>query len=243
MDGYIDKCRLLFLGKLCNSKCNSSFKDIFCVHLATCHCRTFVSHNICDTLIETCIKYNIFTYLSEYLDSGNFPCKSSWRKTVLTRVIEFESKTWVVQVCIRPDMYRYHLTHNVFGVHRLYYLMYFYPQFRDIIQLCVKISSRAKFSKHCELCDRHCNDYDCHIILHCEHFMYSRNNFFSKLIDLLDVNVYVEIEMLSEDEMISLFSGGDLPLTTAIDEMSWRCMIILFCKFLYTMSHTLNCTF
>lgn len=241
MNGFIDKCRLQLLGRLCNIECNSIAKDLFCAFVATNANRASKCDlSICNTLISTASKYNLNNYITDYVNRGCFPSKSNWRTIVFKRISEYEQLSWRERIVHRCDLSRYTIIHNCLKMHILYDVIYVHPQLRQQLQLCIKIGSREKVSKECTYCNRHCFDFDCHTILHCEHFMSERNLFFSSLIDKIDLDIYVQIEMLDDDNMLSLFLGADIDIITSVmDYNSWEYTIISFCEYIWKFKNTL----
>ena len=73
-------------------------------------------------------------------------------------------------------------------------------------------------------------------ILFCTAFMPDKNNFFSCLINKLAVDVYVKMDMLDDDDMLSFFLGADVhDLTNELDNDTWQSIIMYFCHFIWNL--------
>ena len=185
--GYIDKCKLIFLGRLCNLTCNSIVKSIFCASIT----QTAHSSDITSSFLSVARKYNLQRYLNSYIEQGVFLPKDKWRKIVHDSIHIYEEQSWLYSVSLNSSMIRYMNIHCKLTYHVLWDRIFLYPRYRSILQFCLRISSRNILSKCCALCNKHAFDYDCHIILHCEKLLMERNKFFSYLIDTLNVDTYV----------------------------------------------------
>ena len=112
---------------------------------------------------------------------------------------------------------------------------YFNPNYKCELQMCVNISSRGKISREFTLCNTHTYDYDSHILLHCETLLLERNNFFSYLIDLLDVETYVKFDTQDEQTMLSFLFGADTDFCTCLNLQTWETIILQFSLYVYTL--------
>ncbi len=148
-------------------------KNIFCASITTCTQPT----SICDDLLSVLHKYNLHVHIEKYIKEGVFPSKYEWRKIVNTSVHSCEEYRWVMQTSINANMTLYARVHCKLNYHILWQLAYLHPTYKSALQICIKISSRGKISKECNLCNRYTCDYDFHILLHCEGLHIERNNF------------------------------------------------------------------
>ena len=233
MIGYIDQCKLQFIGSLFNMKCNTSPKHIFCAFIGTTNQDELNSKTICGDLVSVLYKYNLENYMYTYLQFGSFPVKSLWNKILRKAVFEKEECEWIHAVTLNTGLSRYRAIHSKLKLQEYWMLTYVYPKQKVQLQFCITVLSRAKISKECPLCIKHAYDYDKHIILHCESLLAQRNNFFNFLIDELDVDTYVRLEMQDEDDLICTLFGANNTFNQNIDiEMKHRIMIT-FALFVY----------
>ena len=174
MIGYIDKCKLQYLGSLCNISCNNLIKHIFCACVAYLPWKS----TVCGDLLSVLDKYNLKEYLRTYVDSGKFPPKHQWKRIVTIHIHKYEEQMWRNKVLLNASLSRYSKIHSQLSFHTLIHFIFLYPEHRKPLQLCLKVSSRNKTSRECSLCLKHAYDYDNHIILHCEKLLLSRNQFF-----------------------------------------------------------------
>ena len=196
------------------------------------------SRNICASLLNTAIKYDLFGFVTNYIQCGQFPCNSAWRNIVIKTITASEESKWKVTLSLKEDMKRYAKVHTKLRMHYLYDLMYEYPNCRSDLQLVINVTSRSKTSRECINCHTQCFDHDCHVILHCEHYMHQRNTFYSTLIDELDIELYVQIEMLDDDDdIISLFSGAHV--VPDMSETTRKSIILHFAMYLSKLKHSL----
>ncbi len=152
----------------------------------------------------------------------------------------YEENRWKGRLLLREDLVRYRSTHSKLKLHILWRLALAYPHLRYCVQYSLKIASRPITSCECPKCGRHAFDYDRHVLLHCEYYITERNEFFSTLIDQLDVDSYVQIEFLDENEMLALFWGSAQTLPGIVSQTTWENVSLSFCKYVFHLKNVLD---
>ncbi len=237
MMGYIHKCKLQFLGRLFRIRCGTSPKHIFCAIISK---SAHQSKSTTGDLLTILNMYNLENHLSLYLKCGVFPDKSTWQNIVSKAIQTREEQQWAHNVSVDLSLSRYLSVHSKLTLHTFWLIAFECPKIRTKCQLCVKIASRPKQSLECTLCQKHASDYDKHIIMHCESLLSQRNQFFSTLIDSLDVNTYVDFEMQEEDDMLSFMLGGSPPFDLSITAHTRLTIRTSFAAYLYTLKPYLD---
>ncbi|KAK3097410.1 hypothetical protein FSP39_009406 [Pinctada imbricata] len=82
LESYIDKLKLMFVGRLCNADIGLLHKDIFLCQLIE---YMLGFSNICDTtksLISTICKYDLSEYILNYVSNVRFPVAKMWKLIV-----------------------------------------------------------------------------------------------------------------------------------------------------------------
>ena len=163
VSGYIDKSRLMFFGRLCNSEIGLFHKDIFTNAIAE-HSLGFT--NICHitkSLINTLLKYDLVEFLHNYIISGYFPPKHIWNNIVKHAIREREEHLWTVNSGARPELSRFVQIQRKLKPNNLLLLSYIFPEYtKDIINV-LKIASCPKMNAKCYMCDRDVEDIILHI--------------------------------------------------------------------------------
>jgi len=81
VSAYIDKCKLMFLGRLSTTKIVFCFKILFCF----CYLLTEIYLNIYNNqskaydLFKTLQKYDLSSTLEVYQQAGYFPSRNEWK--------------------------------------------------------------------------------------------------------------------------------------------------------------------
>ena len=82
MEGVIDKSKLLYFGRLCRTSPSQFIKRLLYFRIGQYMCNDVSSTSVIHDLIQTVRKYELDTFLMEYLRTGEFPEKSQWNKIV-----------------------------------------------------------------------------------------------------------------------------------------------------------------
>ena len=107
VSSYIDKHRLMFLGRLCRSEVGLLHKDIFTNSVAEYLLGFSNIFHITKSLLYTLSKYNLNEFLQNYISSGYFPPKNIWNNIVKHSITEREQYYWTLNVSARPERSRF----------------------------------------------------------------------------------------------------------------------------------------
>ena len=188
MCGYIDKQKLLFLGRLCRTGTELFHKQLFLSQITQYH---MGFKNICNTtlsLIETLQKYELNQFLTDYINSGIFPTKKCWLVIVNNAVWEYEERMWTERLSSRTELSRYLSVHSTLTGHIIWKLCYLYPNGQKYLGLLHKILCTPIQNGHCEACDSEYDDIMKHYLLSCEKYVDKRNIMLERIVDIVPVN-------------------------------------------------------
>jgi hypothetical protein len=88
---YIDSKKLLFLGRLCNMPSRFLPKQIFITRLLLYlnNCKT-ISGSFIPDIIKTVRKYDLFSYVDNFVKTSSFPSSKKWKYLIKSSVIAYE---------------------------------------------------------------------------------------------------------------------------------------------------------
>lgn len=115
VQGLIDKQKLFFLQKLICSPVSFIHKQLFVKRL----CRFFnqvVGRNegFVANIVEILQKYDLQHYLMTYMDTGEFPKESVWKRLVRNTIHLDQVQRWKTEVANTPELYFYSAIHHSF---------------------------------------------------------------------------------------------------------------------------------
>jgi hypothetical protein len=88
---YIDSKKLLFLGRLCNMPSRFLPKQIFITRLLLYlnNCTT-ISGGFIPDIIKIVKKYDLFSYVDNFVKTSSFPSSKKWKYLIKSSVIAYE---------------------------------------------------------------------------------------------------------------------------------------------------------
>ena len=106
----IDTKKLQFLGRLCELDTTHLTKRIFITRLFSYLLKNDIRHyGFVQDIIPILLKYNLYPALTEYLESGFFPPKAQWKRSVRSSVISFHSDSKHSRMIADPDFHRFNI--------------------------------------------------------------------------------------------------------------------------------------
>ena len=232
VSGYIDKSRLMFFGRLCNSEIDLFHKDIFTNAIAE-HSLGFT--NICHitkSLINTLLKYDLVEFLHNYIISGYFPPKHIWNNIVKHAIREREEHIWTVNSGARPELSRFVQIQRKLKPNNLLLLSYIFPEYtKDIINV-LKIASCPKMNTTCYMCDRDVEDIILHIVMSCQCFVQERNLLYDIIVNILPVELSISFFEQNDEDILTTFLGGLTHWTSNINDEIWVELMLNICEYL-----------
>ena len=232
LESYIDKLKLMFVGRLCNANIGLLHKDIFLCQLIE---YMLGFSNICDTtksLISTICKYDLSEYLLNYVSNGLFPVAKMWKLIVKNRVLQKEEEKWSLSVCLRQELSRFFCIQRELKPNKLVLLSYIYPECSETLLYMLKLISLPKCSALCEKCDYLVSDYIFHVIIQCQAYVAERDKLFDIVVNVLPVEKSISFFDQNDEEIVQNFLGGLTDVMLDIDDETYIEFILNVSSFL-----------
>ena len=207
--GYVDKYKLLFLGRLCTSSPSFIFKEIFCYLISYVSMFVDQINFLTVDLINTCNLYGLSQYIEKFVTDGTFPSKLEWSKQVKLAVNRKQEQDWLENVQNRPELSRYRKIHSTLTEHRGLRLISNDSKRKYQYLILVKLSTIPIKSAHCSLCDTVAADIIKHLIMNCKHLLERRNIMFYEIVDLLPVQDSVNFFNYDDDCILEFLLCGN----------------------------------
>ena len=186
IEAEIHKRKLNFLGQACRLERDCSFKQLFLFRLTSYALRKCSSGFIPDimSLLE---KYHLKHILENYIETGIFPSRYSWKKIVNLKVKALFVTEWEDRTS-SPIFDRFRSIHNGYELSNIWEYASSFPShstcFRSVAQL---ISGTARDDEFCRRCNAalYPTSFTDHVICDCPSVGVTRKALHDKLSSLL----------------------------------------------------------
>ena len=138
---YIDKCKLLFFGRLCRLNSAHLPKQLMMVRLLEFK-YTCVDNQLgfIPDMYRLFIKYNLLQYVVNLIELGSFPLNIVWNNAVSQNIHKTEQLKWLERISNDSDFNFFKLIHPVINLHKSWIISKRYPDLsvasKYIIDLC-----------------------------------------------------------------------------------------------------------
>lgn len=215
IEAYIDTKKLLFLGNLCRLSPNTLPKRIFItrLYMFLVGSNSYNQTGFIPDISRILVKYNLFHYLSDFLKTGLFTSKYTWKNIVKNAVWKYEEKEWMDRIRNDVEFHRFTKVHPKLRPHILWKLAVKYPEYTDSIHFVVKLTVSVRDlneSMLCHKCGMFYTDLTIHISLNCNETELLRDQFWCFIIDQFDINFSVYLHSLSDYDVIHVLMGGSI---------------------------------
>jgi hypothetical protein len=223
--GFIDKKKLLFLGTLCRSSPSQLHKKIFVYRLFS-----FIYYNELSSvgyvadIVEVLGKYELYHYLEDYIKTGMFPNKRSWRNYVVKAIDEHETECWKDKMQCRPNLKHLRENHQKLQPIVHWEVAMCYPKDREILSNLVNVlvgnvpsivmKAVEDHETHyiCSLCNKQLYDVPYHFIMDCQRTSQERDKLWDSLTDQLSIQEICYLYNLCEVDVYSTLLSGNHPM-------------------------------
>lgn len=211
LENIIDKKKLLFFGQLCRLRVGTKIKSIFVYRVFHFLNNPRKSKGFIPDIFKILGKYKLSNTINEYLRTGYFPSKSSWKTIVRESVLEKSNADLQLRMVNDQDLYMLFDIHNEYHLSCIWEFSRLYPVYRkQCITAAVALSRlfSREYEIFCPLCNMVTDNMVLHSIMYCTNTKEYRLNLWVKLINLLGVENYHYFCSLSPKyQTASLLSG------------------------------------
>ena len=230
---YIDKCRLLLLGRLFRQQTNHITKQIFLWKLGQYLIGINIGKCFVSDIMNVVKKYNLLDVIYSYLQHGEFMDKLHWCAMVKNTLTEFENVSHTSKLHGVPELICYCDIHPNISVHILWKIAYVHPNFKIMLSSIIKIGSMKQFRRQCNLCNKQTLDFTTHILLHCEQLTTERNSAFELLVNFMTIEQYVRFCDQSDERLLNCILGGENNDMNDLDFHDWIALILSISKYIH----------
>ena len=99
MQGYIDKAKLMFFGRLCHTSNETLSKKVFLIRLCS-HFYKCVEKQL-GYIQDLCFilhKYDLFEFVKTFMVDGIFPVKKPWKRIVDSAIAKIEQDGYITRI-------------------------------------------------------------------------------------------------------------------------------------------------
>jgi hypothetical protein len=115
-------------------------------------------------------KYNLTQHISNFVDTGEFVCKATWKLMVKNTIPSYEEREWLQRMASDIEFYRFYKIQSNLEVNKLFKLLICSPEIRKEIQFVIQLLMTLRIKTDVELCHK-CEqlytDTDVHITMSC----------------------------------------------------------------------------
>jgi hypothetical protein len=82
-------------------------------------------------------KYNLTQHISNFVDTGEFVCKATWKLMVKNTIPSYEEREWLQRMASDIECYRFYKMQSNLEVNKLFKLLICSPEIRKEIQFVI----------------------------------------------------------------------------------------------------------
>ena len=243
IEAEIDYRKLIFLGQLCHLPGGFRAKEIFIHRLIHINESPVKKLGFVPDIFRILNKYSIVQVLNEYIRTGSFPNKISWKKVVREKINALyidEMRTRISSSESLPRIYKVHIGIPLHP-HAFWVFCREYPRYKKYAHLAVRLIGLMFCGRWLSLCHKSGENSISlveHILLFCPSNHNFRNVLWQKLIARFGFVFYISfISLPSSEQVNSLLSGFGTMLDKERDKVDSMKIFLSSLKFISLDNH------
>jgi len=233
MEARIDKQKLVFLGRMCRTSANLIAKKVFLWTVGNLIFDPHHSYNSFIYDISTVLKkYDLEDYLNDFIFTGKFPDKISWKNLIGTRIQVFEERKH--ERCIRnpsEGLRRFLKINPGLKMHHLWKVAYTDSSRKMEYGTLIRIGGMQARPGLCPLCGKLSQDRILHISMNCSLTLDDRNHLMESLFSYMPPVIYRDFCDQIDDDILIMLLGGLNEITERLEYQAWINVIRLSTKY------------
>lgn len=206
--------KLYFLARICNMPYTCLTKRIFNVRLSQF---VWSKHNkqkgFIPDIVNILTKYNLTTFLIDYIYSGHFENKQSWKKICYSRVLEIYTENWINRISSDNDFSRFRFLHTKIEKAILWESATDFESLSNAFKISkIWVNTNKKIQK-CKLCDFIGNEILKHCTTECSKLEEERLLFYYQIAQQFGASVIYELNSESSESKFQTMIGRRLKFT------------------------------
>ncbi len=219
IESYIDKAKLLFLCRLCHLPNNTISKKMFLLRMFCYNFTSTVRHTgFMQDISRILDKYELYTYLSQYISDGSFPDKDKWKNIVNQAVSSYSERLYLGQTENDKELTLFRtLKPCMLEPSRIWVIAQCMPKWSlELYQLAyVAVCWHIRYSvKDCHSCEQYVDDGN--IIVHaafsCNFTEIARERMWDNISNRLEVTTSCFLHNLDPIDFVFIMLGAPLDI-------------------------------
>jgi hypothetical protein len=242
MAAYIDRRKLLFLGRLCRLDNDILVKKMFLNRLHQClmGC-TAKSLGFIPDIVGILKKYNLTGILDHYVTDGQWPDKKPWRSMVDISIHEYEVESWNSKVNTDKECSRYGEIITKYGKPHVYWnLSNKMKSLQSLFIFMAKLCTLPHWTKYiisCEYCGRSVKDQLEHYIVSCEKYEDVRESYWSVIINQTTVGFSTYLYNQPDSGLVEIMLGKQIPEEVGVSQEMYELFLVQTAKSWYCLKY------
>ncbi len=242
LGSFVDRAKLLFLGRLCNTHDEQISKKVFLrrmFQLRLLPNHTGMHCSITMDLVRVAQEYELDAILDEYLVHGVFPSRAAWSNMVTDAIVQAGRDAFHDRTIADPDFGRFLIVHpDCFSACVAWIAAGMIPGSLDkfvlLVRLLVYPLGNWAGTMLCEFCGATYNDPLVHHLTLCPLHQAARDKFWDFLVNCCPLEVSVALHNMCEETLVASILGAPLEIDNRVftDEMYYvflyRCALYVF---------------
>lgn len=166
LESEINYRKLILFGQFCRLNSEIWVKNVFLVRLDSFSTYGQSQEGFISDIVRLLEQYALRQYLDQYLLTGHFPSKYSWKREIRSKINSHEVGNWYNRISA-PEFSRFRCLHSEFKPCELWVFSKkkptFLPQCRSVVQMMSNLVTNNADRRIC----RNCNKVSTNIIDHC----------------------------------------------------------------------------
>ena len=216
---YIDKRKLFFLQKLCTLDDKYLTKKIFLVRLFSyCFGNEHKCNGYFSDIINILFKYELHTYLVDFIMEGVFPTKETWKTIVHNVVDNVQSNDWKIRISSDNDFKRFRNIQHEVRIAKFWKLSKSITDIKNsyfITKLLTEVPSNTQ--DVCAVCHRVYIDVYVHACCNCFGTWQIQDAWWDTVIDNFPVELFNELYSKDEEELYQILLGSEFECREMVD--------------------------
>jgi hypothetical protein len=217
MNAYIDRRKLLFLGRLCRLDNSAQIKQIFLIRLhqffASC---TSTSIGYISDVVGILEKYRLCEFVKRYMTKGCWPDKKPWRSIVDKAIHDHEAQHWTSKINTDRECQRFQSVTTTYGKPHIFWILanklkQLQAIFIFMAKLCTLPLPTKSGYETCAHCSGRFHNSLEHFVVHCDKFAFNRECYWMAIVNQSKVEFSSFLYNLSDDELIETMLGKPIP--------------------------------
>lgn len=241
MEARIDKQKLVFLGRMCRTSANLTAKKVFL--WAVGNWIFDPQHNYNSFLYDinnVLKKYDLDNYLKDFIFTGKFPDRITWKNLIGTRIQIFEERKHEMSIRNPSEGFDRFLKINPgLKMHHLWKIAYTDSIRKMEYGTLIRIGGMQARPGLCPLCGKMSHDRILHISMNCSLTSDDRNHLMESLFSHMPPVIYRDFCDQIDDVILIMLLGGLNDITERLEFEAWINMIRQSTKYFIKIKDTI----